>query len=223
MSSLALMRFLESTPVRYDAGMRLITLGAVDHLHDALAAAVVRHAGDRVIEIGCGTGALTARLAARGAEVTAFDQNAAMMAQAEVRLAATTAGRVSFVERTAAEIDGLPPKSADAVVASLSLSEMSAGERAFVLAAAHRVLSPGGLLAIGDEVRPRRRWQRALFALVRGPQAALGWLLAGTLSHPIGDLAGEVARAGFVLRSEQSWLLGTLAVVVADRAGGEGP
>jgi len=221
-SSLALMRFLESTPERYDAGMRLITLGAVERVHDALAAAVVGRAGNRVIEIGCGTGALTARLVARGAEVTAFDQNAAMMAQAEARLAGRAAGRVSFVERTAAEIDGLPAGSADAVVASLCLSEMSADERVFVLGAARRVLRPGGVLAIGDEVRPQRGWQRALFALVRGPQAALGWLLAGTLSHPIGDLAGEVARAGFVLRSEQRWLAGTLAVIVADRVAGEG-
>jgi len=215
------MRFLERTPDRYDAGMRFITFGAVDDLHDALAVAVVRQAGDRVVEIGCGTGTLTARLVARGAEVTAFDQNAAMMAQAEARLRAATAGRVSFVERTAAEMDSLPPASADAVVASLSFSEMSADERAFVLVAACRALRPGGLLAIGDEVRPRRWWQRAVFAFVRGPQAALGWLLAGSLSHPIADLSDEVARAGFVVRSEQRWLLGTLAVVVADRPDGE--
>ncbi len=39
MSSLALMRLLESTPERYDAGMRLITLGRVSDLHDAVAAA----------------------------------------------------------------------------------------------------------------------------------------------------------------------------------------
>ena len=37
MSSLALMRWLESSPDRYDAGMRWITLGRVTRLHEAIA------------------------------------------------------------------------------------------------------------------------------------------------------------------------------------------
>ena len=37
MSPLALMRWLESAPGRYDAGMRLLTLGCVDRVQDVLA------------------------------------------------------------------------------------------------------------------------------------------------------------------------------------------
>ena len=37
MSSLALMRLLESAPARYDAGMRALTLGRVEELRDAVA------------------------------------------------------------------------------------------------------------------------------------------------------------------------------------------
>jgi AcrR family transcriptional regulator len=39
MSSLALMRLLESAPARYDAGMRMLTLGRVEQIRDALAEA----------------------------------------------------------------------------------------------------------------------------------------------------------------------------------------
>ena len=77
MSSLALMRWLESAPQRYDAGMRWLTLGRVSKLHDALAAAAAPAPGAAVLEIGCGTGAVTARLVARGAIVTALDQSTA--------------------------------------------------------------------------------------------------------------------------------------------------
>jgi ubiquinone/menaquinone biosynthesis C-methylase UbiE len=217
MSSLALMRLLESAPARYDAGMRALTLGKVEQIREALAEAVAPSAGARVLEIGCGTGAVTQKLCARGARVTALDQNPEMLERARSRLANAPREAITFVERTASEIDSFPEESFDAVVASLSLSEMSRGERAFVLEHAARVLRSGGVLAVADEVRPRGRARRLLQAIVRGPQAALGWLILGSVSRPIADLAAEVAAAGFFVRNERRWLFETLAVVIAER------
>ncbi|MEN8184093.1 MAG: corrinoid protein-associated methyltransferase CpaM [Myxococcota bacterium] len=211
MSSLALMRWLESAPARYDAGMRLLTLGRVEALHRDAAAVV--EAGARVLEIGCGTGALTERLVTRGGRVTALDQNPDMLERARGRLAGT-AGSVEWLESTASEIDALPEAAFDAVVASLSLSEMSSGERAFVLDQARNRLRPGGALVIADEVRPRG-WRRGVHAVLRAPQALLGWLLAGSVSRPIADLPGEIRKADLQLVSERRYLLGSLALVVA--------
>jgi demethylmenaquinone methyltransferase/2-methoxy-6-polyprenyl-1,4-benzoquinol methylase len=222
MSSLALMRWLESAPERYDAGMRLITLGRVLALHQAVAEAAAAEPRARVLEIGCGTGAVTARLVERGAEVTALDQNPEMMDRARERLERLEAapGSVTWLERTASEIDALAPGAFDAVVISLALSEMSAAERRYVLREAARRLVRGGVLAVADEVRPARGWQRVLFALLRGPQALLGWLLAGSVSRPVPDLASEVRGAGFGVRAERRWLLGSLALVAAEPAPG---
>jgi demethylmenaquinone methyltransferase/2-methoxy-6-polyprenyl-1,4-benzoquinol methylase len=217
MSSLALMRLLESAPARYDAGMRVLTLGRVEQIRDALAEAAVRSPGARVLEIGCGTGAVTERLVARGASVTAVDQNPEMVEQARARLVHSAPGTVSFVERTASEIDALPPASFDAVVACLSLSEMSRQERTFVLKWAMHALRPGGILALADEVRPHHLINRVLQKLVRGPQATLGWIIAGSVSRPIPDLAEEATAVGSALRSERRWLCETLEVVIAER------
>ena len=214
MSSLALMRWLESAPRRYDAGMRLLTLGRVARLHDAVAE--VAEPGRRVLEIGCGTGAVTERLVGRGAEVTALDQNPEMLERARARLEGAGPGRVVWLERTASEIDALPEAGFDAVVASLCLSEMSGAERRFVLRAAAHGLRPGGILAVADEVRPRRRWQRGIQLLLRLPQVALAWLAVGSVSRPIPDLVTEIADAGFRRCSEKRWLLGSLAVVTAE-------
>jgi ubiquinone/menaquinone biosynthesis C-methylase UbiE len=216
-SSLALMRWLESAPERYDAGMRIVTLGRVGGVHDAVAALAAPAPGARVLEIGCGTGAVTERLASRGASVTALDQNPEMMEGARARLArdAGVAARVEWYERTAAEIDTLPEAGFDAVVLCLVLSEMSAPERRFVLVEARRRLAPGGRLVAADEVQPARRAARAAFRALRAPQALLGWLLAGSVSHPLADLRGELEAAGFDVRSEQRWLLGSLAVYEA--------
>jgi demethylmenaquinone methyltransferase/2-methoxy-6-polyprenyl-1,4-benzoquinol methylase len=208
------MRWLESAPSRYDAGMRWLTLGRVGRVHDAVAASAAP--GDRVLEIGCGTGAVTERLVAAGAVVTALDQNPEMLDRARQRLAAAPGASVTWLERSAAEIDGLPEEAFDDVVASLCLSEMSLGERRFVLAQAARRLRPGGVLAVADEVRPRG-WRRALFALARAPQAAFAWLVTGSTSRPVPDLAGEIAATGLTLCEERRWLGGSLAVIRAVR------
>ncbi|MCC5954701.1 MAG: magnesium protoporphyrin IX methyltransferase [Natronohydrobacter sp.] len=52
--------------------------------------------GARVLDAGCGTGAATAELAARGADVTAIDISPKLVEIAEARLPEGLAGRVSF-------------------------------------------------------------------------------------------------------------------------------
>lgn len=224
MSSLALMRWLEGAPGRYDAGMCWLTLGRDARVREALARAV--RPGDAVLEIGCGTGALTERLVARGARVAAVDQSPEMLDRARARLSRRSAdaqgetdatGSVTWSEHTAAEIDGLPAARFDACVAAFALSEMSAAERRYVLEAMRERLRPGGVLAVGDEGVPRRPAARALAAALRAPQAVLAWLLAGSVSRPLRRLPEEIARAGFGELSEQRFLLGTLVAVVARR------
>lgn len=213
MSSLALMRWLEGSPERYDAGMRVLTFGRVSRLHAAVAEAAARRPGERMLEIGCGTGTVTDLLLARGAKVTAIDQDPEMLEQARARVLRP---EVEWREQTAAEIDALPAGAYDAVVLCLCLSDMSASERAFVLGAAVERLAPGGRLVAGDEVRPRG-WRGWLQRLWRIPQAALTWLLVGAVSRPIDDLAGELRAAGLAIVEERDWLLGSLALVVGER------
>ena len=217
MSSLALMRWLEGSPQRYDAGMRVLSFGRVAALHAAVAEAAVRVPGDRVLEIGCGTGAVSRRLWDRGARVTAIDQAPEMIEQAMTRIAADDANPVTWLEQTASEIDGLPAGAFDAVVLCLCLSDMSAGERSSVLEQAALRLAPGGRLVVADEVHAPTGWRRAAQALWRVPQAALGWLLVGSLSRPVPDLRGEIRATGLPIRREDSWLMGSLQLLVAER------
>ena len=214
MMSLALMRWLETAPARYDSAMRLVTLGRVEALHAAVAEAAANAPGRRVLEIGCGTGSVTARLLARAPRSLPWTRTPEMIAQARARLQAEP-HRLELLERGAAEIDGLPEASWDAVVASLSLSEMSASERAFVLREARRRLTPGGRLVVADEVLPAGAVGRLAFSVLRVPQAAIGWLGAGQVSKALPRLREEVVEAGFCVVDERRWLGGSLAVIVA--------
>jgi ubiquinone/menaquinone biosynthesis C-methylase UbiE len=217
MSSLALMRALEGAPARYDAGMRLLTFGKNEEIHEAAAAAATAKTGAHVLEIGCGTGAVTAKLLARGAQVVALDQNPEMLEQARARLEQAPAGMLRLVERTASEIDRLQLADLDAVVAVFSLSEMPRAARLWVLERAARLLAHDGVVVLADEARPPTRATRLLHAALRLPQAALGWLVAGSLSGPIPDPAAELEEAGFSVVEERRWLAGRYVLLVARR------
>jgi demethylmenaquinone methyltransferase/2-methoxy-6-polyprenyl-1,4-benzoquinol methylase len=218
MSTLALMRWLEAAPSRYDRGMRWLTLGRASAMRHRLVEEAVQ-SGDAVLEIGCGTGALTAELLAAGARVTALDQNPEMLERARARIDGPPEPvACEWLERTASEIDGLPAAAFDCVAAAFSLSEMSADERRFVLAAARERLRPEGRIAICDETRPPGRLARLLYALLRAPQAALGWLLIGSVSRPLADLEDELLAAGFRVTHRTRWLAGQLSLVIAEPA-----
>ena len=217
MSSLALMRWLEGSPERYDAGMDIITFGRIRAMHLAVARAAATSPGRRVLEIGCGTGAVTALLHERGASITAIDQSPDMLEQARARLGAEASPPVEWLEQTASEIDSLATEAYDAVVLCLCLSEMSQSERAFVLREAALRLARGGRLAVADEVHAPQGWRRALQRLWRIPQAALGWFLVGSLSRPIPDLAAEIREAGLQISRQQAWMAGSLRLIEADR------
>ena len=87
---------------------------------------------------------------------------------------------------------------------------------------AFRVLEPGGLLVIADEVLPRSRAGRLLHAFTRVPVLAATYLVSGASTRPIPDLRGEVLAAGFSIEKEQRSHGDAFAAVVAHRPAQEG-
>ncbi|MFI5399343.1 MAG: corrinoid protein-associated methyltransferase CpaM [Candidatus Binatia bacterium] len=217
MSTYVYMKILESAPRRYDLGLRILSLGRVTIMYDAAAeAAVAGQPAPRVLEIGCGTGNLTRRLAERGAIVTAIDINPDMLAVAHAKLS-DLSPTVELREMAAVEIaDRFTAGSVDAVAATLALSEMSEEEQAYVLDAAYRVLRPGGRLVVADEVRPSGLAARIVHALVRWPLAWVTYLVTQTSTAAVRNLAGLVRGAGFRVVEERK-LPGGSGMIVGER------
>jgi len=209
------MKVLESAPARYDRGMQILTLGRLERVQGDITSRVT--AGEAVLELGCGTGALAARLARKGAWVTAVDTSPAMLEQAAARLRQEgLASRVVLRELGVAELDAFEEESFGVVTSTLLFSELSDDEIDYALAECRRLLRPGGQLLAADEVLPGSAWGRLLTFLLRLPFVVLAFVLSQTTTHRVRDLEGRIAGAGFRVVEVSSYLGGTLQLVVAE-------
>jgi ubiquinone/menaquinone biosynthesis C-methylase UbiE len=219
MSTYVYMKFLESTPERYDAGIQRMSRGRIARVYQRIAE-LAADKGRRLLDIGCGTGVSLA-CAARGADVIGIDANAGMLEVARRKAAgATLAGSVEFIELDAMEIeDRFEPECFDAIVSCLVLSELLPEERGYVLKTARSRLKPGGLLVVADEVVPRSRWGRARHTLARLPRALVTYLLTKQSTRPVPDLASAMVAAGFAGVEEERMERDDFAVITATTGG----
>lgn len=211
MSTLVYMKLLEQTPAKYDRGMRLLTLGRIDRIKREIASTWVKP-DDAVLEIGCGTGTLAALMLKRGANVVGIDVSERMLS-----VARETAPKAELLHLTATEIDGMGTERFDAIVSMMTFSELSDDELAYVLKAARSLLKADGKLIVADEVVPTSWWQRVPFYLVRWPLAALTFLLTQNTTHALQSFESRLADASFRPLSVKGYLLGTLALMVAEK------
>jgi ubiquinone/menaquinone biosynthesis C-methylase UbiE len=111
------------------------------HLADVARREVLAAArsGEAWLDLGCGTGHLSAQLAAAGLDVTAVDSDPAMVEAAATRFG--DRGRLRFVVGDATALD-FAPSTFDGVVATSLVGCL--GESAPFFAEVQRVLRPGG-------------------------------------------------------------------------------
>jgi ubiquinone/menaquinone biosynthesis C-methylase UbiE len=210
------MRILESAPHRYELGIRMLTLGRLDKAYDQLASNI--EPGQQVLDIGCGTGALTLRAARLGAKVKGIDINSQMLEIAGQNLKrAGLTGQVELAEMGVAELDTEETEGYDVVISGLCFSELSDDEIRYTLKEVARILKPGGLLLMADEIKPVGFVNRLIHALIRIPLVALTYLITQQTTHPATNLRGKIKAAGFVIKSVQLNRLGSFGEFIAQK------
>ncbi|MBX3227481.1 MAG: class I SAM-dependent methyltransferase [Labilithrix sp.] len=190
----------------YDVLSRLVfaPVGGLDELRDeALDLAAIAR-GERVLELGCGTGGFTQRLLARGAEVHAVDWSGPML-----KVARRRAPRATFEQ---AEITSFQPTERyDRVLFAFVLHELDADDRAHALAVARSALRPDGTLLVVDHALAAQGLvPRAVSRVVHGFEPT-------TLTSWLDGLVDEVARAGFHPAPRHPLARGTAMALMAYR------
>jgi ubiquinone/menaquinone biosynthesis C-methylase UbiE len=104
----------------------------------------------RILDLGCGTGALTklCHLVHPEARVIGLDPAAKMLDEARIRVNRPT---VTFEEGSAANLSMFPAGSFDAVVSNFALHHLSHDDKKVCAQEVWRVLRPGGVFIFGDQ------------------------------------------------------------------------
>ncbi|WP_435152985.1 class I SAM-dependent methyltransferase [Haladaptatus sp. DFWS20] len=139
----------------YDPGIEAI-VPRYDELHDAILNAPPQQRDDEihVLELGAGTGELTAKLLTRFPESTvlAVDHSERMLAEAKRKLE-TFGDRVQIEQRTFPDDHPDGHEEFDLVISSLAVHHLSSDEKQTLFGAIHEALVPGGWFVNGDVIR----------------------------------------------------------------------
>jgi ubiquinone/menaquinone biosynthesis C-methylase UbiE len=174
----------------YDAinAVLFATAGGSGRVRQRLVDALHIRRGARVLELGCGTGQVTARLLAAGADVVAVDRLPEMLAGARRRAPGAT-----FIVGDVLEVD--PGSGFDHVVVAFMLHNFEGPDRTRILAGAAQRLKPGGTVGILDWSLPAGRirarlWRR--FVVRMEPSRSCAQILDG-------ELPLDIAAAGLTV------------------------
>ena len=174
-------------------------------------------AGERALDVCCGTGDIAFGLAANGAQVTGLDFSEPMLRIARQR-AETAAQRVEFLQGDAQALP-FPDSSFEVVTVGYGLRNLASWKEG--LAEMHRVAKPGGRLLILDFGKPQNPlWRGAYFAYLRGIVPLYGKMFCGdsqTHAYILESLNHYPAQTGVAAAMQE---IGCSDVAVRNLLGG---
>ena len=208
------MKILESAPSRYDQGIRILTLGKLDKVYNRLTSHIKK--GQRILDLGCGTGALTLRAAQKGAKVKGIDINPQMLGIAQKQaIKKNLLKNINLSEMGLAELGNEKSDIYDVVMSGLCFSELTKSELIFTLKEVNRILKPNGLLLVADEVKPKNVPKRILNGILRFPLVIITYLITQTTIHAIDNLTEKIKESGLLIESARLNNIGNFIEVVA--------
>ncbi|RKY87493.1 hypothetical protein DRQ09_04430 [candidate division KSB1 bacterium] len=194
------MKILESFPEKYNRGITILTRGNLDDTYNRLITFVKR--GQKVLDIGCGTGMLTIKAAKKGAFVKGIDVNPGMLETAKNMVEKENIiQNVEFSEMGAVELESETSESYDIVMSGLCFSELNEDELSLTLKEIKRILKPGGLLLIADETIPKNILKKIVYKIIRFPFLIITYILTQSTTKPVKSLDKVLEEKGFLIKS----------------------
>lgn len=190
----------------YDSFVNLMTLGKAGALRQTSIELARLVSGERVLEIGCGTGELALlaeSLVGRSGRVVGIDAASEMIEVARLKASRKNVAVEFFIQpvEDMAFADG----SFDVVFSSLMMHHLPDTLKEQALSEVRRVLRPGGRLVIIDIRRPTTAAGRLMNSL----------FLHGALKVGVQDLVSKLEQTGFIIEDSGSMPISMLGFIRA--------
>ncbi len=150
------MRKLELESESYESKFTALTKGVNIEVQDWILERIKTQ--EKILEVGCGTGTLAAKMAIKGNDVLAIDKNQRMITTAMKNYPSESDLKLLYQIGT---IDDLPfeDKSKDIIVSTFMLSELRPFEQQNFLRNAWKALKPNGRMILAAEFVPSGFWK----------------------------------------------------------------
>jgi ubiquinone/menaquinone biosynthesis C-methylase UbiE len=150
------MRKLELEPETYDSEFTALTKGANVDVRDWILKQI--DTSKTILEVGCGTGTLAAKMALKGNDVLAIDKNQRMITTAMKNYPSKSNIKLLYQIGSITELPA-EDNSKDIVVSTFMLSELRPFEQQIFLRNVWKVLKPDGRLILAAEFVPAGFWK----------------------------------------------------------------
>ncbi len=191
------LELFEDLPAAYDRMGAVLSFGQDPRWRRALVDAVDPRPGERVLDVACGTGLVSAVLVRRGAEVVALDQSEQMLSRARDRLD----GRATFVR---GEAEHLPFEDGQFDALTFTYLLRYVDDPAGVMGELARVVRPGGRIGMVEFGVPTRGLLRAGWRVhtrvglpLLGRAVSPAWVRVGRFLGP--NIEGFHAREPYLI------------------------
>ncbi|OLS29397.1 MAG: Malonyl-[acyl-carrier protein] O-methyltransferase [Candidatus Heimdallarchaeota archaeon LC_2] len=216
MSTLVLMKILESSPSRYDRGIKLLIGKKIYLAFDRITSKVQKD--DNILDVGCGTGILSIMMAQNGVKVKGIDINPDMLEIARTRVSNQNLSElVTLEEKGVAELDSEVERTYHLITATLCFSELENYEIEYALTHIHRILKPGGLFVLVDEIKPKNILKRILLTFIRIPLVIITYILTQNTTKALKDIESKIVAEGFTIVEKYTNRLGSFIELFCEK------
>ncbi|UCC19728.1 MAG: methyltransferase domain-containing protein [Promethearchaeota archaeon] len=203
------MRKLELEPDSYESNFTILTKGANVKVYNWILERINNQ--NSILEIGCGTGTLAAKMALKGNDVLAIDKNQRMITTAMKNYPSEPNLNLLYQIGTISDLP-VEESSKDIIVSTFMLSELRPYEQQIFLRNSWKALKPNGKLIIAAEFVPSGFW-KLLFNIKRWWYKKKLRRLKITSTFLVKWFFNYISPIGFKISNIKKWRNGSIQAI----------
>jgi 2-polyprenyl-3-methyl-5-hydroxy-6-metoxy-1,4-benzoquinol methylase len=204
------MRKLEEEPETYDSKFTALTKGVNVEVQNWILNKI--NSSESILEIGCGTGVLAAKIAQKGNNVIAIDKNFQMINYAMKNYPSDLSDGTLLYQTSSFTDLPVPIHSQDVIVSKFMLSELRPLEQQIFLRNVWKMLKPNGRLILAAEFVPNGFW-KLLFKIKRWRYKKKLRCLRIQSTYLIKWFFNYLEPIGFIINTIKKWKHGSIQAI----------